>query len=361
MFEGSKNMKTGEYDKISVYAGGENNAYTTEDKTNYYLLLPSHQLELGLWLESDRMLEFAITKKSLGIQKEVVKEEKKQNFDNRPYGTVSLEFAPKLFKTSSYRWDTIGEMAEVEKASTKDIRDFYNKYYVPNNAVLSIVGDIDCKETIQLVEKYFGEINRHGIIQRPEYNESPLKEETKKIIYDDIQFPGIFIAYRIPREFSKESLSLEILTEILSSGDSSRLYKELVYEKKLASDVGNYVDSKECAGIFYIYCILMRNDKIDCTEEAIYHIIEDVINGNISDKEIEKAKNKIETRFTYRTQSILFKADLLAHFKCFYNNPEMINQIIKKYDSVTRDDIIASAGEFLKPENRVVLVYLPKK
>ncbi len=361
MFEGSKNLKPGEYDKISVYSGGENNAYTTEDKTNYYLLLPANQLELGLWLESDRLLGFATTKKSLEIQKGVIKEEKNQNCDNRPYGTVSLEFAPQLFKKSGYRWDTIGDMKEVGDANMDDIRDFYYKYYIPNNTVLSICGDIEIEETKILIEKYFGEIASGDITPSPEFNEQPLREETRKIIYDNVQFPGIFIGYRIPQEFSKESLALEVLSEILSGGDSSRLYKELIYKRQIASEVASYVDSKEHTGIFYIYSILMPNVTVEEVEKIIDGIIGTIAEGDLSNTEIEKVKNKIETKLTYRKQSILFKADMLAHLTCFYDQPELMNQILDKYNSVTKEQIISTVKLYLKKDNRVILTYLPKK
>lgn len=361
MFEGSKNLPPGEYDKISVFAGGENNAYTTEDKTNYYILLPSHQLELGLWLESDRMLEFSVNEKSLEIQKEVIKEEKSQNCDNRPYGTVSIEFAPKLFKTSSYGWDTIGDMNEVSCATLEDIKHFFDKFYIPNNAILTVTGDIDISETRYLVEKYFGEIKPGEKISRPAFNESPLGRETRKVIFDKVQFPGIFIGYRIPKEFTKDSIALEVLSEILSSGDSSRLYKELVYVKQIASETACYVDSKEFTGIFYLYCIAMPGVSAETAESEINRIIEEVMDGDIQDKEIEKAKNRIETKLTFRKQSILFKADLLAHLECFYGDPELINDILSRYNSVTKEDIISAAKEYLRKDNRVILIYLPKR
>lgn len=360
MFEGSKHLKAGEYDRLSVFAGGENNAYTTEDKTNYYLLLPSNQLELGLWLESDRLLGCAVTGKSLEIQKGVIKEEKNQNCDNRPYGSVSIEFAPKLFKKSGYSWDTIGDMKELEKATLDDIKEFYNKYYITNNTILSVCGDIDINETKLLVEKYFGDIKNGGEVPRPEYDELPLEKETRNTIYDDIQFPGIFIGYRIPKEFSKESLSLEILSEILAGGESSRLYRELVYEKRVSSEIASYVDSKESTGIFYVYSILMPGIEINTVENIIDRIFTDIGKGQLEDKEIEKAKNRIETKLTFRKQSILFKADTMAHLACFYDNPGRINYILDEYSSVSKDDIIAVVKKYLIKNNRVILIYLPK-
>ncbi|MFI5144480.1 MAG: M16 family metallopeptidase, partial [Ignavibacteria bacterium] len=260
-----------------------------------------------------------------------------------------------------YSWDTIGDMSEVQNANMNDIREFYYNYYIPNNTILSICGDIDVAETKELVEKYFGEIDRGKDVVRPEFNEQPLNGELRKIIYDDIQFPGIFIGYRVPREFTKESVSLEILSEILAGGESSKLYRELVYDKQMSNEIASYVDNKESTGVFYIYSVLMPDIETGDVENIIDRIINDIGEGMLSDKEIEKAKNRIETKLTYKIQSILYKADLFAHFTCFYGNPGLINEILKEYLSVSKDDIIKTVNTYLKKENRVILTYLPKK
>src|SRR4030095_3641709 len=199
MFEGSMNLAPGEYDRLAQKAGCENNAYTTEDKTNYYLLAPANQLEFGLWLESDRMLGFSISEESLEVQKGVVIEEKKQNFDNRPYGSVNLEFPPRLFAGSSYGWDVIGDAGDIERAAIGDIKSFYEKHYVPGNAVLSIAGDMNTDKTIQLVETYFGSIPKGANGNRIMFEEEKLNSEVRDNIFDEIQLPGIFIAYKTPR------------------------------------------------------------------------------------------------------------------------------------------------------------------
>ncbi len=359
MFEGSKNIAPGEYDRLALKAGCENNAYTTEDKTNYYLLAPSNQLEFGLWLESDRMLEFSVSEESLEIQKGVVIEEKKQNFDNRPYGTMSLEFPPRLFKTSGYRWDTIGDTDDIKKASINDVKQFYEKFYVPNNAVLSIVGDIDIEKTINLIEKYFGTIPSGSNGHRNTFHEEPLREETKADIYDEIHLPGVFLAYRVPKEDSKEFFEFDILSDILSTGESSRFYKELVYKKQLASDIGCWVDAKEYASIFYVYAILMPGQKPEDIYNEIDRIITDVKSGDITEKELQKVKNRIETRHAFRIQTNLAKADMLAHYKTFFNNAELINTNIENYRNITVDDITKSAAKYLNNTNRVRLTYLP--
>jgi len=360
MFEGSKNMAPGEYDKLSLRAGCENNAYTTEDKTNYYLLAPSSQLEFGLWLESDRMLGFSATEQSLEIQKGIVIEEKKQNFDNRPYGSVSLEFPPRLFKKSGYRWDTIGDTGDIKRASIQDVKAFYEKFYVPNNAVLSIVGDISIEETIHLIEKYFGSIPAGLNGHKKNFYEEPLREEANCNIYDKIHLPGIFTAYRIPRENSKEYFEFDILSDILSTGESSRFYNELVYKKQLVSEIGCWVDAKEYVGIFYIYTILMPGVKTENVRNEIERIISIVKTGGLTDNELQKVKNRIETRHAYRMQTNLAKADMLAHYKTFYNDAGLINTNIENYRQITLDDITGTTLKYLNNTNRVNLTYLPE-
>jgi zinc protease len=361
MFEGSKNIPRGLYDKLLTYAGGENNAYTTEDKTNYYILLPSNQMELGLWLESDRMLQFNINEESLENQKEVVIEEKKQVFDNRPYGTVGIEFPPRLFKKSGYNRDPIGDINDIKNATLEDARSFYEKFYVPNNAVLTITGDIEIDETVQTVNRYFGEIKPGKEIERSTYEDPILDEESTAVIHDNIHFPGIFIGYRIPKSNTRERYAFEILAEILSSGESSRFYRELVYNQQLVSDIGSYVDAREFAGILYIYAILMPGIEIQKVQYEIDRIVEKAISGDITEDEIQKIKNRIESRSIYRRQLILAKADMLAHFKTFYNDAELINTNILNYLNISKEDILSSSQKYLKPSNRVVLHYMPKQ
>jgi predicted Zn-dependent peptidase len=360
MFEGSKNLAPGEYDRLAQMAGCENNAYTTEDKTNYYLLAPANQLEFGLWLESDRMLGFTVSEESLELQKGVVIEEKKQVFDNRPYGSVNLEFPPRLFRKSGYGWDTIGDTGDIEKASIRDISSFYEKYYVPNNAVLTITGDIKADKTINLIEKYFGGIPKGLNGFRKKFEEEKLPNEVRDNIFDEIQLPGIFIAYKIPKENSKEYFEFDILSDIFSTGESSRFYNELVYKKQMVSETGCWVEGKEFTGIFYIYAILMPGIKPEDVLNEIDRIVNEVKEGKLTSRELEKVKNRIETRHAYRTQTILAKADMLSHYKMFYNDPGLVNTNIDNYMPVSLSDIQNTTVNYLYNANRVVLNYLPK-
>ncbi len=360
MFEGSKNLPPGVYDKMCVMAGGENNAYTTEDKTNYFIIMPSHQIERGLWLESDRMLGFAITEEAFKTQKEVVKEEKKQVFDNRPYGSLSMEFMPRLFKKSGYGWDTIGDMNDLEAATLDDAKAFYQKYYVPNNAVLTITGDFEPDKTMKLIDKYFGCIPRGKDIVRMEFLEEDATSEIKDTIYDNVQCPGIFIGYRAPAENVGSYFTLDMITDILASGDSSRLYKTLIYDKQLCSEAGCYIDPKEYASVLYVYAILMPGKSVEKTGLEIDNIIEEIIAGGSTEIEIQKIRNRIESRYTYRKQTLLSKADQLSHYKMFFNDPELINTNVHKYDMIDGRDISAAAEKYLAKDNRVALHYLPR-
>ncbi|HJY62818.1 MAG TPA: pitrilysin family protein, partial [Ignavibacteria bacterium] len=338
-----------------------NNAFTNEDKTNYFIILPSHSIDLGLWLESDRMLAFSVTNDSLNIQKEVVIEEKKQVYDNKPYGSLSLEFPPRLYKSGGYSWDTIGYTDDIKSATLLDVKKFYENFYVPNNAVLSIAGNFDKDKIIESINKYFGCIKPGNIVRNsvPDYEFNT--GEITDIIYDKIQVPGIFMGYKIPKENSREHYIFEIISEVLSTGESSRFYRNLVYDKQLVSEIGSYVDAKESAGTFYIYSILMPGVKPEEAEAEINTIINDVITNGISEKELLKVKNRIETGLTYRMQTIINKADILAHFEAFFDNAGMVNSIIDNYLKITINDIFEQAKKYLSTDNRVVLKYLPYK
>jgi predicted Zn-dependent peptidase len=361
MFTGTKNIPQGEYDRICMRAGGENNAYTTFDKTGYYLLLPSHHLETGLWLESDRLLGFNVNEKALRTQIDVIIEEKKQTCDNKPYGSVDIEFAPRLFGNSAYGWDIIGFPEDLRNCSLEDARKFYESYYTPANAILTVTGDIDYDKTYELIEKYFSKItgNYH---KKPDkkINIEP-KGEIREIIYDSVQLPGLFIAYRIPRENSPYYYAFNLLSVILSSGESSRFFKSLVYEKQLVSEIGCFIDPRELAGVFNIFAFAMPGVTLNEIEEEVNSVLNDILTKSFTDFEFQKALNKIEMRYYLLHQSILGKSEMLSHYKTIYNNPSIINTLLDNYNSLTKEKVVSLTSEFLKSENRVVLGYIPKK
>lgn len=362
MFDGSKNVKRGEFDKYITQAGGYDNAYTTEDKTNYYEVLPSNYLELALWLESDRMLGFSIQEISLKTQREVVKEERRWRYENRPYGSAWIKIAEKSYKKHPYRWPVIGYQEHLDNASMDDVREFYETFYVPNNAVLVIAGDIDVEKTRKLVERYFGEIPRGpDSIPRPEPNDDPLGDEVREIIEDvNAPLPAVFMSYKIPEEGNPDSYALTLLSSILSTGESSRLYQRLVYKDKIASEVETYVDAREHPGLFLVYAIANPGFNSDTLEKIIDEELEKVKNYGVEERELEKAKNKIESALVSAKQTVQGKADLLAHYYTFFKNPDLINTDIERYRKVTAEDVKRVAQRYLSQKNRVVLHYLPK-
>ncbi|WP_072263763.1 M16 family metallopeptidase [Candidatus Kryptobacter tengchongensis] len=362
MFDGSKNVKRGEFDKYISQAGGYDNAYTTEDKTNYYEVLPSNYLELALWLESDRMLEFSIQEISLITQREVVKEERRWRYENRPYGSAWIKISEKSFKKHPYRWPVIGYQEHLDKASMDDVKEFYETFYVPNNAVLVIAGDIDIERTKKLVEKYFADIPKGpDNIPHPSPEDEPLENEIREVVEDiNAPLPAVFMSYRIPEEGNPDSYALALLSNILSVGESSRLYQRLVYRDKIANEVETYSDSREHPGLFLIYAIANPGFSSDTLEKVIDEEIDKIKNYGVEEKELEKAKNKIESALVSARQTVQGKADLLAHYYTFYKNPALVNREIDKYRSVTVEDIKRVAQMYLDSKRRVILHYLPK-
>ncbi|HET6512629.1 MAG TPA: pitrilysin family protein, partial [Candidatus Kapabacteria bacterium] len=311
LFDGSKNVPRGAFDQYITEAGGQDNAYTTEDKTNYYEVLPSHQLELGLWLESDRMMEFGISEISLVTQKNVVKEEKRERYDNAPYGSLSERMSALAYKSFPYAWTVIGDMETIDAATLTDVEDFFNTFYVPNNAVLVLTGDFKSEEAIALIKKYFEGIPRGAEIKRPVFNEDDQREERREEVSDEeIPMPAVFHGYRIPPDGTRDFMSLDLLTDVLSSGQSSRLYRKLVYEMQIGSEVSAFVDGREMPGLLYLYAFASESEiEPEALEQALQDVLDDVIANGITQEELEKALNKTEARMIASRVTVQGKAD----------------------------------------------------
>ena len=361
MFEGSPNVPKGKFDEILNNNGGDSNAYTTWDTTSYFICLPSSHLEIAFWLDSDRIAGFGVTEEALEVQKDVVMEEKLMYVDNSPYGSVEEESAKRLFNTSGYRWPIIGDMDELEKATIDDIRIFHKKFYAPSNAVLSVVGDIDYDETLNLIEKYYGSISPGQNFERPRHDDVDIESEQIAEIRDNIHLEGKFIFYKIPESGSKDYYAMNMLSGILSEGESSRLVKKLEYELELVNEVDTAVYGLEKTGVFAISSIVLKGKSSEEVQRIIDLSIEDIKNGNISYYELEKMKNRVETYFSSGRQSIIGLADKFSFLKTFYNDCDRINAEVMNYLSITRDDIVSAANKFLNKNQRVVLNYLPKK
>ena len=361
MFEGTKNIDRGEYSEIVEKAGGTLNANTSQDRTYYYELLPSNQLELGLWLESERMLHAKVDSIGVATQKKVVIEEKKQNYDNRPYGDIMIQAFGKAFNKHPYRWTTIGDAEHIRAAEKAEFKHFYDEFYVPNNAVLIVAGDIETNKAKTLVEKYFADIPANeNEIYRPEVVEPPLNGEVRDTIWDNIQLPAVIQAYRIPAMGTEDFYALEMLNNLLSGGESSRLSKKLVDEEQLALQVMSIPMPLEDPGLALVFALPNMGVDSKKLEDAMNAEIEKTHTELISDRELQKLKNNFESNFVNSKSTIASRASTLATNYTYFEDANLINTELEKYMEVTKEDIQRVAKKYFNKDNRVVLYYLPE-
>jgi len=361
MFEGSKYIPRGEYHKIVSSNGGTNNATTDFDRTYYYEILPSNQLALGLWLESERMLHLKVDSIGVETQRKVVKEERKQRLDNQPYGTLLEETFKHAYTKHPYHWTPIGSNQYIDKATLDEFMEFYKHYYVPNNAVLTISGDIDINEAKDLVKKYFGDIPRGTEkITYPDIVEPRKTAEVRDTIYDNIQLPMVIMSYQIPKKTDPDSYAIDMLTTLLSGGQSARVYKELVDKQQKAVYAGSVPLSLEDSGQFIVYAIANMGVPAEELEKSLQEQIDKVKNELISEREFQKLQNQIESRISNSNSTVAGLAGALPSYYVFYGNTNEINHELEKYMAVTREDIKNVADKYLKSNERVVLYYLPK-
>ncbi len=361
MFEGSENIKRGEFDKYTSNAGGYNNANTSQDRTYYFELFPSNQYALGLWLESERMLHAKIEDVGVNTQKEVVKEEKRQRIDNQPYGSIIGEIFKRAFSVHPYKWQPIGSLEHLSRAKLSDFKDFYKTFYVPNNCVLSIAGDIDLPQIKKQIQDYFGSIPRGTRpIPRPSMQEPPLGAEVRDIIEDNIQLPAVIQAYRSPKQGSDEYYAFNVLSTLLSGGNSSRMNKAIVDEKQLAVQAGAFNYALEDAGLFITFGIANMNVKPEDLEKEIQAVIDGVKDKLVGEREFVKVKNQITTDFVTKNATMAGIAETLANYQVYFGDANLINTEIERYNKVTREDLMEVAKKYLTKDNRVVLYYVPK-
>lgn len=361
LFEGSENIKRGEFMKYVNDAGGNLNANTSQDRTFYYELLPSNQLKLGLWLESERMLHAKIDQVGVNTQREVVKEEKRMRMDNQPYGSILTETLKRAYKVHPYRWAPIGSMEHLNAAKLEEFIDFYKTFYVPNNAVLSIAGDFNIAETKKLIEQYFGPIPKGTKpIPRPNVTEPPLGGEVRATVEDNIQLPAVIQAYRAPKQGSDEYYAFNMLSTILSGGPSSRMNKVLVDQKQLAVAAQALPFFNEDAGLFINFAVANMGVKPDVLEASIDSVVNDLKVKMVSEEEFQKVKNKIETQFVSSNATMAGIAESLANYEVYFGDANLINTELARYQKVTRQDLLNVAKKYLNKDNRVVLHYVQK-
>jgi predicted Zn-dependent peptidase len=362
LFEGSENIKRGEFDKYVTNAGGVLNANTTQDRTFYYELLPSNQLELGLWLESERMMHAKIEQVGVNTQREVVKEEKRMRMDNRPYGSFLTEMLKRAYKVHPYRWAPIGSMDHLNAAKLEEFIEFYKTYYVPNNCVLSIAGDFNKAELKAKIEAYFGPIaSGKKPINRPAVKEPALGAEVRDIIQDNIQLEGVFQAYRAPKQGGSEYYAFNVLSNILSGGESSRMNKSLVDGKQLAAAAQSVPFFNEDEGLLITLAIANMGVKAAVLEKNMDSVVNELKTGLVSEREFQKVKNQITTELVASNGTMAGIAESLANYEVYFGDANLINTELEKYNKVTREDVLAVAKKYLNKDNRVVLYYVPKE
>ncbi|SKB78869.1 Predicted Zn-dependent peptidase [Soonwooa buanensis] len=362
LFEGTKNIKRGDWFKIVSSNGGTNNANTTNDRTYYYETFPSNNLQLGLWMEADRLRQPIINQIGVDTQREVVKEEKRLRMDNQPYGNLLTALQTNLFAKHPYRWTTIGTMEDLNSAKLEEFQDFFKKYYSPNNATLVVAGDFKKDETKKWIEEYYGSIPKGPEVKRTTIKEDPITQ-AKEVTWNDpnIQLPAYLFSYRVPGSRDKESYALSMLSTYLSNGKSSVLYKKLVDQEKKALEVQAINLGLEDYGIFAFFAIPMGSTSKDVLQKDIDAEIVKLQTNLISDEDYQKLQNIVENQFVNANSSIQGIASSLATYNVLYGDTNLINKQIDIYRSVTKEDLRNAAKKYLNPNQRVIINYLPEK
>jgi predicted Zn-dependent peptidase len=360
MFEGSQNVGKGEHFILIFNNGGGMNGTTNEDRTNYFEELPKNQLDLALFLESDRMASLAVNQENLDNQRKAVQEERRLGIDNQPYGKSDLEIDNLSYDNFAYKHSTIGSMSDLDAASVEDVQGFFRIYYAPNNAVLTLVGDLDPQEALEKVKKYFGPIPAQPAPPQVDLAEPEHYGERREVIYDPLaRLPQVLISYHIPRGDTPEHFQVEVLGDILGAGQSSRFYQHLVKEKQLAVSVQVEPDARIGASLFYIVATPRPGVKPEELEKAIYEEIAAVQKDGVTAPEIEKARTQYLRGQIQSRQSSLATAMRLGQNTVYFNDPNLINTSVDSFDAVTAQQAQQAAQKYLVPSERAVVTTLP--
>lgn len=358
MFGGSENVP--EYDEPLQMAGGENNAYTTNDITNYYVQLPLQNIETAFWLESDRMNKLDFSEKSLDVQRKVVSEEFKEHYINKPYGNAFDELRTLAYKTHPYKWMTIGkELKHIEEAQLEDVKNFFYKHYRPQNAILSVAGNVSTEEVKALAEKWFGDIPsgekyERNIPQEPEQTEAGVK-----VFEANVPLNAIYKTWHMDARMSLGYYACDLITDIMGNGMASRLHQSLVKEKKIFSNIGSYHTGSIDPGMLIIEGKLVEGKTLEEADAAINEEIEKLLAEGISDDELTKVKNKIESMIAFEDMTILSRANNLAYYELL-GDADLINKEWDSYNAVTADFLIDTAKRVFRKENSNTLFYKKK-
>src|SRR5688572_21442721 len=355
MFGGSTNIK--EYDEPLQMAGGENNAYTTNDLTNYYIQLPAENLETAFWLESDRMLSLAFSEKSLDVQRKVVSEEFKEHYLNKPYGDAWHKMRELAYTTHPYRWMTIGkELSHIETAQLDDVRNFFFKYYRPVNAIMVVAGNTTVDKVKELAEKWFGDIPSGEKYNRNLPQEPPQNEERKQTVKANVPLDAFYKCWHIADRLDKRYYIADLISEILSGGGSSRLYQSLVKEKQIFSNIECHHFGSTDAGLLAIEGKLVKGVKIEDAEKAVEEVLQGLKDKPVMEAELQKVKNKTESMIAFEDMSVMNRANSLAYYELL-GDAELMNTELEKYAAVTVQNILEESRAIFRKENSNTIWY----
>ncbi|WP_461636862.1 M16 family metallopeptidase [Labilibaculum euxinus] len=359
MFGGSINIPN--YDEPLQMVGGDNNAWTNNDITNYYLTVPKANLETAFWLESDRMLSLAFSEKSLEVQRSVVIEEFKQRYFNQPYGDVWLHLRPLAYKEHPYQWPTIGKSIDhIEKATLEEVKDFFFHHYAPNNAIMVVAGNVDTQQVKELSEKWFGPIERREIQERNLPVEPTQNEFRSKRIDSNVPFDAIYMAFHMGKRMDEDFYIIDLVSDVLSNGQSSRIFQSLVKEKNLFSSIDAYITGEFEPGLFLITGKLVEGVAMKTAEAAIWEELNKMATTKVDEYELQKVKNKVESSLVFSEISYLNKAMNLATHELL-GDADDINKEVEKYQKVSVADILNSSAKIFRKENCSTLYYYSKK
>jgi predicted Zn-dependent peptidase len=360
MFQGSENVGKGEHFILVLNNGGSANGTTNADRTNYFQTLPANQLELGLFLEADRMRSLNINQANFDNQRQTVQEERRQNYDNRAYGKSYEAAIQTAYDDFAYQHSTIGSMEDLNAATLADAAEFFRTYYAPNNAVLSLVGDFQAEAALALIKKYFEPIPSHSPPPAVDLNEPEQKSERRKTLEDAFaQAPRLDIVYKVPPGNTADFYALEVLGSVLSSGLSARLYQSLVKEKELATSASAGPDERRGPSLYWISVMARPGVNLSELEAMVYKNLEDIKTQPVADWELDKVRLQLRRQHAQSLYSTRSRANALGHYAVYYGEPDLINQIEEKMSQVTKADLQRVALTYLKQINRTVVTTLP--
>jgi zinc protease len=361
MFQGSENIARGELTEYVLSVGGRFNATTDFDRTLYFALIPSNHLERMLWMEADRMRALDVSEANFISERDVVKEERRLRVDNPPFGRLFEVILANTFTTHPYRILSIGSMADLDAATIEDVREFHRTYYVPNNATLVLSGDFDPQQALGWIEKYFGPIPKGKDIPRDIAQEPVQTAERRVTEYDaNTPLPAVMLIYHAPEEGHPDFYPLEVASRILSDGQSSRLYRKMVYEQQVALQASGESLALEDPGLFYFFAILQQGHTVEEGEKALVEEVEKLQTQPVTAEELDKAKNQLIASQVFERQTVNNKGEALGHAEVLLGDWRLANQQIEMYQKVSAADVQAVARKYFRPENRSVVYMLPE-